>query len=479
MSNICIPNRFESLLENSRFNYSALIYQVEEDLKAIEGLANLIRVQNGGILAFLIGPSGIGKTTSVYSASIFLKEKFNSVIAVPPQVEFRHVMNWVEKHIPDRNGKINLILFDGREVTDDVMGIKEFISTLNQVLRRRNDLLVLWPTTDSQWHSELRNIAQNVGGNNLCPRQSDVSVKGPHKDDWSKIFERLLIQLDLTPQESGIDNSFILSKVEDNSSIGNFLGSLSSEFAARITLKREELGLPQILFIVSSGQQVASEANRLRRAGNHYLKAEELVSYSPRSAAGKWWQERSSNPQHHLSYVISLFSARLLTLSCSSVVYSCLHFGSDELQSASASEGLKKHKVNLQTTFKATDFAKFFRNELSTELTSSRKGKNADATLNSFAAIQKLSAQKHKNINQAICQTLAYCNADIDKDEFSFEVDAGEQNLFTDAIISWETKKHYLEFHHLSEEHCNAAKMASYIMGKLQRYAIHYNIIPR
>ncbi|QYX30241.1 hypothetical protein [Sphaerospermopsis torques-reginae] len=91
MSNIYIPNRFESVLEDSRFDYSSLIYQVEDDLKAIDGLANLIRVQNGGVLAFLIGSSGVGKTTSVYSMSVFLKDKFSSVLAVPPEVDLRKI----------------------------------------------------------------------------------------------------------------------------------------------------------------------------------------------------------------------------------------------------------------------------------------------------------------------------------------------------------------------------------------------------
>ena len=288
-----------------------------------------------------------------------------------------------------------------------------------------------------------------------------------------------MVQLDLTPQESGLDSSFILSKVKESSSIGDFLGSLSSEFAARITLKREQLGLPEVLFVVSSGQEVGSEANRLRRAGNHYLKAEELVSYSPRSESGKWWQARSSNPQHHLAYVISLFNARLLTLSPSAVTFSCLHLGSDALQSAARSGGSKRHTTNLQTTFNASDFAKFFRGELNAELTSSRKGKNAGPTLKSFNEIQKLSANKYKDINQAICQALATYNTDFDINEFNFEVDAGNQNLFTDVIVRWQDVKYYVEFHHLSEAHCNAAKMASYIMEKLRSYAIHYRIIPR
>lgn len=204
-----------------------------------------------------------------------------------------------------------------------------------------------------------------------------------------------------------------------------------------------------------------------------------IYTISPQSESGKWWKARSSNSQHHLAYVISLFNAKLLTLLSSAVAYSCLHFGDDDLQKASTSGGLTRHTTNSETTFNATDFAKFFKGELSAELTSSKKGRTADSTLNSFEEIQKLSAKKHKFINTAICTALAKYNTNFNNEDFSDEIDAGEQDLFTDVIVSGQNSKYYLEFHHLSERRCNASKMASYIMTKLKKYAIHYNIIPR
>ena len=61
----------------------------------------------------------MGKTTSVYSVSVFLKDKFNSVLAVPPEIDLRNVMTWLQENIPAKSVKITPILFDGREVTDD------------------------------------------------------------------------------------------------------------------------------------------------------------------------------------------------------------------------------------------------------------------------------------------------------------------------------------------------------------------------
>ncbi len=60
-----------------------------------------------------------------------------------------------------------------------------------------------------------------------------------------------------------------------------------------------------------------------------------------------------------------------------------------------------------------------------------------------------------------------------------FEVDAGAGEVFTDCVVSLAGDDLYLEFHHISPANCTAARIAAYIMGKLQTYALHYNLIPR
>ena len=61
----------------------------------------------------------------------------------------------------------------------------------------------------------------------------------------------------------------------------------------------------------------------------------------------------------------------------------------------------------------------------------------------------------------------------------SFEVDLGEQDTFTDAVIPLDGEDLHLEFHHLSSAHCRAASMSTYIMDKLRTYAWRHNVIPR
>ena len=65
-------------------------------------LADKARVQNGGLLCFLLGPSGIGKTTLVHSAAVHLPEGFSPVLKVPPEVAYRDAGPWLAKNIPAR-----------------------------------------------------------------------------------------------------------------------------------------------------------------------------------------------------------------------------------------------------------------------------------------------------------------------------------------------------------------------------------------
>jgi len=66
MKSIYIPNRFESVLASPYFRATSLIFPVEEDLRAFDSLGQRAELQQGGLLVFLLGGTGIGKTTAVY-----------------------------------------------------------------------------------------------------------------------------------------------------------------------------------------------------------------------------------------------------------------------------------------------------------------------------------------------------------------------------------------------------------------------------
>lgn len=474
-----IPNRFESVLARGDLNPTPLILPVDEDLRAFERARRTARMQGGGVLSFLLGPSGVGKTTAAHSAASHMPDRYNQVFPLPPSVELRRAAAYLNEHLPGPNGKALPVLLDGREVTDDDVGIRQFLAAANQLLRRREDLLFAWPITDDRWHAALRATAETIGGANLAPPESDLHIAGPAPADWQVVLERLLIQMDLTLSEIGIDEQVIAEYAERESTVGDFLGEVGKTLVRRVDEVQLEQALPRLVFVITSSSEVVGEANRLRRAGSLLVKAEELLSYSPRSKAAKWWRARSASPEHHLGYIISLFRARLVTMTPSSVVYACAEFGAADLQGAVKDHGFAKHRGNADRTLRSTDFYRFLAGETTSELTSTRKGKTADATLAAYGAVQGRSAKRHKAINQAIAR-LAGRNVEGFRDDLArFEVDLGDQDVYVDAVVPLEAEDLHLEFHHLSPPNCNAAKMSAYVMEKLQNYAVHYNLIPR
>src|SRR5207302_641810 len=155
--------------------------------------------QNGGILSFLLGATGIGKTTAVYSATVNMPELFAPVASVPSDLPLRDAIAWINQNVPDPiNGKTIPVLFDGREIVDDDVGVRQFLSGLNQFLRRRPDVLFFWPTTDEEWHQQIRTVATKIGGSNFAPHEADYEVQGPAAAEWPGILERLLLQFGKT-----------------------------------------------------------------------------------------------------------------------------------------------------------------------------------------------------------------------------------------------------------------------------------------
>jgi hypothetical protein len=479
MSAIIIPSRFESLVSNDRIKAQPTLIQVEVDLKPFILLAEKVKVQGGGILAFVLGPTGIGKSTAVFSASVFLKEILGMLVRVPVTIPLREAAEWLSKNIPTQEGKIVPVLFDGREVTDDQVGLKQFLTALNQILRSRNDIVFLWPTTDAEWHAEIRGTAEKIGGSNCAPSNSDIELVGPPRETWPTVLDRILLQFDTKVSEVGLDAGLIEKKAADALTIGDFLAEIGNIIAERTSEVRKIKSLPNVVFVVSSGSEVTGEANRIRRAGSHILKAEELLAYSPRSEAGKWWIERQKTPEHNLGYIISLLRAKLSTLSASAVAYACLHEGGNDLSKLAENAGMTRNPTNLSTTIAATDLYRLLTGTTLGELTSTKKGKIKDTTSAAYAALQAVSSKQHRAMNESILKALAKEIKEIEPAKIRYEVNAGDQNLYTDSILTLKGEEHFIEFHHLSSASCTAAAMSAYIMDKLRSYAIHYQLIPR
>lgn len=432
-------------------------------------------------MSILKGRTGIGKTTMIHALPYYEPQTFNEVISIPENIEFTDIISIIKNEIGDQTKQIKIVLLDGREIIKDETGLTNFLTSLNQLLRRRKDLLVCWPVNNEEWYDKLIQKGREIGGKNFIPSQAVIEVQGPNREKWKNALENLLMFMDKTFEELAIDDELISNKLEESNTLGEFLEEIGDVVANRVSETRRDNVLPELVFIITSGKNLESEANRLRRAGSYVLKAEELRSYSPKSEPGKFWKSRGEkSAQENLGYIITLFNAKLLTIKSTAVNYACKFNGNKDLQVYTTESGMVMQKPNGKKAVMSTDLYKFIIDEIPEELTSTPKGHISNETLELYSRIQLKSATMHKAINRAICEYFK----DVINDEDIFKIldieyDAGDGNLQVDVIVEINNEKHFLEFHHLSSKNCKAAKMSSYIMDKLRSYSQHYDLVKR
>jgi hypothetical protein len=371
---IPIPIRFENILMTPALEPSSLMVSVEHDLQFFDRLRRRAETQRSGVMAFPMGASGDGKTSAVYAASALLADRFGPVVSVPHDVQLREIVNWISANAPPSEAKATLVLLDGREASDDTVGLRQTMAGLNQLMRRRTDLVICWPTVSAEWRDQLAGLARTIGGDGLCPEDFE-SFEGPPRESWPEILDRILIQVEHTLDDVALEPSFVEQAATDTGNAGQFLEAISAAIAERVDDVQLTNRLPRIVFVITSTSAVVGEANRLRQAGTYLLKSRELVSYSPRSEAGKWWAARSGTPQHNLGYIIALFQARLVTMTPSSVAYACVQHGDAGLKRVVRESEMGPSDSNAERTFKNTDFYRLLIGEPRTELTSTSKGR--------------------------------------------------------------------------------------------------------
>lgn len=287
---IPIPIRFENILVSDDLEFAPLLVAVENDLQFFDRLRRRATVQGSGAVAFPSGVPGSGKTTALYAAAALAPDLYEPVFVVPATIPEREIGNWLAANVPAPGNKSIIIRLDGREASDDTVGLRQLMSGLNQSLRGRPDLIVCWPTVDSEWRTELYELAQKIGGAGFCPEGFEV-IEGPPRDSWPEVLNRILIQLDHTLDDVALDEAFVVGVATDQSvaNVGGFLERVAGAIADRVDEVQLSQRLPQLVFVVTSTSEVVGEANRLRQAGTYLLKGRELLSYSPRSEVGKWW----------------------------------------------------------------------------------------------------------------------------------------------------------------------------------------------
>jgi len=194
---VFVPSRFENIINNYD-DYSTIFVKPKKDIKSMLGTIEKMRTQRGGALSILKGKTGVGKTTMIHALPFYEPQIFNKVISIPENIGFKDIIDIMKEKIGESTHQIKIVLLDGREIIDDETGLTNFLTRLNQFLRRRNDVLVCWPVNNEEWYDKLVKNGREIGGKNFIPSQALIEVQGPSREKWKQALQNLLVFMDKT-----------------------------------------------------------------------------------------------------------------------------------------------------------------------------------------------------------------------------------------------------------------------------------------
>lgn len=477
-----LPTKFESILRNETFEFAPLIVKVDADLARFRKVSRFNEAQDAGTLTVISSPPGQGKTTSVYAASVLLRDRFMPVLSVPAamSVALRDIPTWLGTHLPAKSERTTLVLLDGRESTDDEQGLRDLMGALNNLVRGRPDLMFIWPTTDDAWRDRLVATARDFGSKAFCPDDAIFAITGPAKDQWIEAVGLALDQLGSSWDEFGINEASASEMLPDHDTLGEFLTAINQVRVDQEDFAENVTGLPEVVFVISSHSEVVGHVARLRNPESYRLRTDEIISSARQSEPGKFWKERGATQRSNLAWVSSLLQVKLVALTPSTIANACGVSSKPLSRLAQTLEPLE-FKANASTglnAFKTTDLARFLDDKPVPEVLASNKGQTSESTLTAYDAIQALSRFQHRAINEAVLTSVAKWSSKFEASDVKYEVPLGGDAI-VDAIVPAGDRRLYLEFNHVSQKQISPNVIAKYIMKKLRVYATQYNLIDR
>jgi hypothetical protein len=473
-----LPSRYEPLIGLFGEGAKNTFVNQTEDLREIVRLISQIESAYQGKLQFIYSEtkSGAGKTTFIQSLDRFLPNLVESVIRVTN--DGGDPLNTILTSIRSNNEtkKLKVFNLDGHEsfiYTDDQY--RNFLVQLNNLLRARQDILVLWPVNDFLFAERIVSILTSVGGNSPFGNNPIYRMRGLLSTQFTSVLEGILKIANWRLEDAALSWDEVDNVTKNSTNIGEYLDKVQVAIAQRFDVNEIGFEPPHVIFALSSGKAEVREICRsVRRADSFYLEASRLLMYTTQSNVVEWWHTRNSQPKTSLSYVISLFNAQLVSVSGSAVVHAVHNFGSEELSSLIT--GVTKNLGNAQTTIKSTELYKYSTGEGADKNTYGKPPK--DETVSSYYKIQEKSKQKHKEINIAIMRLIEKAEGGFTNTKYESFEGGLKKGLLVDVVTEINYSPCFIEFHHKSEAETNENKITIYILKKLKEYAINYQISP-
>ena len=477
---VTVPTRYEGLLDAvGQQQIGQVELESEADFASIKEALVEVTGSGQGKLLFLLGDTGVGKTTLAASCQLYLANHVTKVVTPPPDYELPlgELPGWLNKGVQsgDRERGIVVVNLDGRELPAvDAAARQAAMVNLNAYLRRTKNLLAVWPVINRSFAEELVRLLSEVGGKSALSRRLIYEVAGVPK---KRYFDALLLVLSATGtrlEDAAVTRQEAEDLVEPAHSIGDYMRSIHDLVVSRYDIGELGTRLPRLSIVVSSNGDSAEACRMLRRGSKYLADPERLLQFSRANVADDWRKYGKRNARHSLPFISSLFEVRLLNLTGSMVVNACA-FAAD----ARLREAVRKHYPNPVKTNAANTISKssLVRSLTDQEDVGPAGGTASVEVAKAYLAIQRLSRESHREINQAIVAVLSdQLQIDLPNLQFEYQPHSHEA-LQVDCWYQRGDRPDTLEFTHRQADELTPAAISSYCLGKLRDYARDYGLL--
>jgi energy-coupling factor transporter ATP-binding protein EcfA2 len=475
---VSVPARYEALRDSVGPNrVNQVLLEPTSDLPALKQVIAEVSAAHQGKLLFIQGDPGSGKTSLAECLAIYLGNAVGTVLTSPP--DFQLPLSELPKWIAEARAKIQLpsqklivVNLDGREITSsDEAATVAAMTNLNALLRRTPDMLLLWPIINRSFADNAIEQLSQVGGQTALSQLRVHQVVGIAKDRYYDVLDLILRTMGVTLADAAMSIDEARGRVDGSKNLGDYLEAIQALVVSRYDLG--ELGgkLPRISFVVSSNADANPICRMLRRGNGYLIDPDRLLQFSRANIADDWRSRAGNNARHALPFIASLFDAKLLSVSSSSVVNACA-FAEDE----SLGQIVRKHYPNpvSSNAWNSMVNSSLARSLLGQEDVGRSTSQPSAAIQLAYKDLQALSKTKHRALNEAIMRVVAANVTGLPIPQFESTPVAGKE-LRVDVWLDRSDRPETLEFTHRAD--VTEAVVSSYILTKIQDYARDYGLI--
>ncbi|MGY6240728.1 hypothetical protein ACW910_25120 (plasmid) [Burkholderia ambifaria] len=477
---VTVPTRYESLVDAvGPQNIGQVLLESQVDLTAVKEALVEVTSAGQGKLLFLLGETGVGKTTLATSCQLYLATHVSKVVTPPPDYELplSELVSWLSKNVinGDRERGVVVVNLDGRELPAvDAAARQAAMVNLNAYLRRTKNVLALWPVINRDFAEDLVGVLEEVGGKSALVRRQIYKVSGVPQ---SRYFDALQLLLSVTAtrlEDAAVTRSEAEGLAAQASTIGDYMRLVHDLVVSRYDIGDVGAKLPRVSIVVSSNGDSSDACRMLRRGSKYLADPERLLQFSRANVADDWRKFASRNARHGLPFITSLFEVKLLNLTGSMVVNACAFSADEGLRDVVRGHYPNPVKQNATNTMNKSSLVR----SLSDHEDVGPAGASVSEQVSmAYLAVQKLSKEKHKVINESIVNVLTE-QLKISLPDLRFEYQPHENEaLQVDCWFQRDTRPETLEFTHRQADELSAASISSYTLGKLMDYARDYGLI--